>query len=121
MTEGGVLGRADALAGRSKGTYEAVEIRDGEAQRYHGLGVQKAFDMVKRVVSPLLKGIDVREQREIDRALIECDDTENKSKIRGNVITATSWGYRKSCSKRTYTSNLSVYRWLESFSIFEET
>jgi enolase len=97
FTESGVLGRADAPAGRSKGTYEAVEIRDG-GRRYHGLGVEKAVNIVNRLVAPLLKGIDVRKQREVDQALIECDGTENKSKIGGNVMTATSWAVAKAAA-----------------------
>ena len=97
MTEGGVLGRADTPAGRSRGTYEAFEMRDG-GRRYHGLGVQKAVNMVNRVVAPLLKGMDVREQRKIDQALIERDGTENKSKIGGNAITATSWAVAKAAA-----------------------
>jgi len=97
MTEGGVLGRADTPAGRSRGTYEAFEMRDG-GRRYHGLGVQKAVNMVNRVVAPLLKGMNVREQRKIDQALIERDGTENKSKIGGNAITATSWAVAKAAA-----------------------
>jgi len=108
MTEGGVLGRADAPAGRSKGTYEAVEMRD-RTERYHGLGVQKAVGVVNRVVAPLLKGIDVREQREIDHVLIERDGTENKSKIGGNVITATSWAVAKAAANAL---TLPIYRYI---------
>jgi enolase len=108
LTENGVLGRADAPAGRSKGKYEAVEMRDGK-RRYHGLGVQKAIEIVNRVVAPLIKGIDVREQRRIDDKLIECDGTENKSKIGGNVITATSWAVAKAAAN---TLKLPTYRYI---------
>jgi len=107
-TEGGVLGRADAPVGRSKGTYEAAEIRDG-GMRYHGLGVQKAVDVVNNVVAPLLKSIDVREQRKIDKAMIDCDGTQNKSKIGGNVMTATSLAAAKAAAN---SLELPFYRYL---------
>jgi enolase len=108
MTDGGALGRADAPVGRSKGTYEAVEMRDG-GRRYHGLGVQHAVNIVRRVIAPLLKGIDVREQRRIDHALIKCDGTETKSRIGGNVTTATSWAVAKAAAS---SLALPVYRYI---------
>jgi enolase len=108
ITEGGVLGRADTPAGRSRGRYETFEIRDG-GQRYHGLGVQAAVNTVNRVVAPLLKGMDVREQRKIDQELIEHDGTENKSKIGGNAITATSLAAAKAAAN---SLSLPIYRYL---------
>jgi len=89
LTEDNVLGRADAPAGRSRGRYEAFELRDG-GSRYDGLGVQKAVNAVNEKISPLLKGKDVRSQKEIDSLLIEADGTEDKSNLGGNSITATS-------------------------------
>lgn len=108
LTEGGVLGRADAPVGRSKGTYEAAEMRDGR-RRYHGLGVQNAVKAVNRIVAPLLKGVDVREQRKIDHALIESDGTEDKSRIGGNVTTATSWAIAKAAAT---SLTLPIYRYI---------
>lgn len=97
VTEANVLGRASAPAGRSRGKYEAVEIRDG-SKRYHGLGVQKAVKIVNETVSSILKGMDVRMQREIDNVLIECDGTEDKSRLGGNVLTATSLAVAKAAA-----------------------
>ena len=108
LTEGDVLGRADAPAGRSRGTYEAFEMRDG-GRRYHGLGVRKAVNIVNSVVTPLLKGIDVRDQVGIDRLLIERDGTENKSRIGGNTITATSWAVAKAAAS---SLGLPIYRYV---------
>ncbi|MEM0053938.1 MAG: phosphopyruvate hydratase [Nitrososphaeria archaeon] len=97
VTEANVLGRASAPAGRSRGKYEAVEIRDG-SKRYHGLGVQKAVKIVNETISSILKGMDVRMQREIDNVLIECDGTEDKSRLGGNALTATSLAVAKAAA-----------------------
>ncbi|MCX8188986.1 MAG: phosphopyruvate hydratase [Nitrososphaeria archaeon] len=97
VTEANVLGRASAPAGRSRGKYEAVEIRDG-SKRYHGLGVQKAVKIVNETLNSLLKGRDVRLQREIDKILIEYDGTEDKSRLGGNVLTATSLAVAKAAA-----------------------
>jgi enolase len=108
LTEGGALGRADAPAGRSRGTYEAFEMRD-EGRRYHGLGVQKAVNIVNLIIAPLLKDMDVREQRKIDQVLVERDGTENKSKFGGNAITATSLAVAKAAAS---SLSLSVHRYI---------
>jgi len=108
VTEGGVLGRADAPAGRSRGSHEAFELRD-KGQRYHGLGVKKAVSTVNRIVNPLLKGVDVREQRKIDQAMVNRDGTRNKSKIGGNAITATSWAVAKAAAN---SLSLPIYRYI---------
>jgi enolase len=107
-TESGVLGRADTPAGRSRGTYEAFEMRD-RGRRYHGLGVQKAVNTVNQIVGPLLKGMDVREQRKIDQRLVERDGTKNKSRIGGNAITATSWAVAKAGAG---SLSLPIYRYI---------
>ena len=108
ITEGGALGRADAPAGRSRGTYEAFEMRDG-GRRYNGFGVRKAVGTVNHIVGPLLRGMDVREQRKIDEALVERDGTENKSRIGGNAITAASWAVTKAAAS---SLSLPVYRYV---------
>ena len=97
LTESGVLGRADAPAGRSRGTYEAFEMRDG-GRRYHGLGVHGAVNSVNLVIARLLKGLDVREQRRIDQILVERDGTEFKSRLGGNAVTATSLAVAKAAA-----------------------
>jgi len=108
ITQGGALGRADTPAGRSRGTYEAFEIRDG-GRRYGGLGVQKAVKMVNQAIAPMLNGMDVREQREIDYTMIHHDGTENKSKLGGNAMVATSWAVAKAAANAL---SLPVYRYI---------
>ncbi len=108
VTEDGIIGRASAPAGRSRGKYEATEIRDG-SKRYHGLGVQKAVKMVNEIVANLLKGRDVRFQREIDQILIEYDGTEDKSKLGGNVLTATSLAVAKAAAN---SLNIPLYKYI---------
>jgi enolase len=108
VTQTGVLGRADAPAGRSRGTYEAFEIRDG-GRRYGGLGVRKAVDIVNRNAAPLLRGMDVRSQRDIDRKMIKFDGTENKSKLGGNVTVATSWAVAKAAANAL---SIPIYRYI---------
>lgn len=108
LTEDGVLGRADTPAGRSRGKYEAFEIRDG-GKRYNGLGVQKAVKIVNEKIAPLLKGRDVEQQREIDYMLIENDGTENKSNLGGNVMVATSMAVAKAAAN---TLHLPLYRYI---------
>ena len=108
ITEGNVLGRADTPAGRSRGTYEAFEMRDGD-RRYGGLGVQKAVKIVNDVIAPMLKGMDVRQQREIDHIMIDHDGTENKSKTGGNAMVATSWAVAKAAANAL---SLPLYRYI---------
>ncbi|PDM26196.1 phosphopyruvate hydratase, partial [Candidatus Bathyarchaeota archaeon B24-2] len=108
ITEGGALGRADAPAGRSRGKYEAFEIRDG-GKRYGGRGVQKAVKIVNEIIAPMLKGMDVRRQREIDYTMIEYDGTENKSKLGGNAMVATSWAVAKAAANAL---SLPLYRYI---------
>jgi len=88
--DGELMGRADVPAGRSTGSHEAHELRDGDEGRYRGLGVQKAVENVKKVIDPALKGWDVTEQRKIDMAMKELDGTPDKSKLGANAILGVS-------------------------------
>ncbi|RKY43829.1 MAG: phosphopyruvate hydratase [Candidatus Omnitrophota bacterium] len=108
ITEDNVLGRADAPAGRSRGKYEAFELRDGNA-RYAGRGVLKALKNVKEVIAPALRGRDVRNQREIDAVMIELDGTENKSRLGANAIVATSLAVAKAAANAL---SLPLYRYI---------
>jgi enolase len=108
VTQTGVLGRADTPAGRSRGTYEAFEIRDG-GRRYAGLGVRKAVQIVNHMIAPRLRGMDVRRQRDIDQKMIEFDGTENKSKLGGNVMVATSWAVAKGAANALC---IPIYRYI---------
>ncbi len=88
-TEGGAIGSAIVPSGASTGMYEALELRDG-GRRYHGKGVLRAIAAVSEAIAPKLLGMDVREQRSIDRLMIELDGTENKSRLGGNSILGVS-------------------------------
>ncbi|HDP97202.1 MAG TPA: phosphopyruvate hydratase [Euryarchaeota archaeon] len=90
LLEGGDVGRAAVPSGASTGTREAIELRDGVKNRYHGKGVQKAIRNVRRVISPALIGIDATNQREVDREMIELDGTPNKSRLGANAILGVS-------------------------------
>ena len=87
---GGALGRAAVPSGASTGEHEAVELRDGDAKRYQGKGVQKAVSNVRNVIAPALTGMDAADQRALDRRMIELDGTENKGKLGANAILAVS-------------------------------
>ena len=86
---GGACGRAIAPAGASRGTREAVDLRDGGA-RFGGFDVTQALAHVNDTIAPLLQGRDARDQAAIDRALIDADGTPNKARLGGNAIVAVS-------------------------------
>jgi enolase len=86
----GSWGRAIVPSGASTGIHEALELRDGDHGRYRGKGVIKAVENVNNEIAELLLGWDSTEQREIDLAMIECDGTQNKSRLGANAILGTS-------------------------------
>ncbi|MEZ4964915.1 MAG: phosphopyruvate hydratase [Saprospiraceae bacterium] len=89
-TETGFAGRAAVPSGASTGVHEAVELRDDDAGRYLGKGVQEAVKNVEKLIRPELVGLEVSDQIRIDRLMIERDGTRNKSKIGANAILAVS-------------------------------
>ena len=95
--EGGKSGRAAAPAGASRGTREAVELRDG-GDRLSGFDVQRAISSVKERIAPRLAGMDASDQAAVDAALIELDGTSNKSHLGGNAITAVSLAVFDACA-----------------------
>jgi len=90
FTESGAFGAALVPSGASTGEHEAVELRDGDADRYLGKGVLKAVQNVNEVIAPELVGIDVTRQNIIDRVMMELDGTENKGKLGANAILGIS-------------------------------
>jgi enolase len=90
VLEDGTLGRAAVPSGASTGEYEAVELRDGDKDRYQGKGVLKAVDNVNNVIAAEICGLDALEQVEIDRAMIDLDGTDNKAKLGANAILGIS-------------------------------
>lgn len=89
-TENGFIGVASIPSGASTGSFEAVELRDGDKSRYMGKGVQKAVENVNKKISKKLEGMNVYEQRKIDKQLILLDDTPNKSNLGANAILGVS-------------------------------
>ena len=88
--ENGAFGRAAVPSGASTGAYEAVELRDGDKNRYNGKGVLKAVENVFEVISDNLLGMDATAQMMIDQTLISLDGTENKSKLGANAMLGVS-------------------------------
>lgn len=86
----GNFGIASVPSGASTGSFEAVELRDGDMQVYNGLGVQKAVDNVNKRIAKILIGEDVFNQRNIDEKMISLDGTDNKSKLGANSILGVS-------------------------------
>ncbi len=90
VTIDGAVGQAAVPSGASTGVHEAVELRDGEAGRYGGKGVQKAVEHVNTVIADGLFGMDVTEQTLIDGLLLELDGTENKGNLGANAVLGAS-------------------------------
>lgn len=86
----GSFGRAIVPSGASTGVHEAVELRDGDATRYNGMGVSKAVDNVNTIIAKEVIGKEVTSQREIDEMMIALDGTPNKSKLGANAILGVS-------------------------------
>ena len=84
------FGRFSVPSGKSKGRLEAIELRDGDKQRYTGFGVQKAVENVNSVLGPKILGMDSREQAKIDKILIKLDGTDNKARLGANAILGVS-------------------------------
>ncbi|WAT18296.1 phosphopyruvate hydratase [Aurantiacibacter sp. MUD11] len=99
LLEDGSFGRAAVPSGASTGAHEAVELRDGDKDRYLGKGVQKAVDAVNGPISELLVlGPDAENQRDIDMALIDLDGTPNKGKLGANAILGVSMAVAKAAA-----------------------
>ena len=86
----GTLGRASVPSGASTGAHEALELRDGDKDRFGGLGVLKAVENVNEQIAPAIIGMSVLEQAAIDEAMIELDGTSNKSRLGANAILGVS-------------------------------
>jgi enolase len=108
LVESGAMGRAAVPSGASTGSREAIELRDGDAQRFFGKGVQRAVDNVNTEICEAILGLDVSEQPHIDRVLVELDGTDNKSRLGANAILAVSVACAKAAAEE---SGLSLYRY----------
>ena len=90
IVEGGVMGRAAVPSGASTGAFEAVELRDGDKNRYLGKGVENAVDNVNTIIAPEIEGMNVLDQVAIDEMMIALDGTPNKGKLGANAILGVS-------------------------------
>lgn len=97
-TEDGAFGRAAAPSGASTGTREALELRDGEQQRYLGKGVRNAVAHAENEIAGTLIGMDCSDQRAIDEAMLGLDGTDNKSKLGANATLAVSLAAAKAAA-----------------------
>jgi len=109
VLEDGSLGRAGVPSGASTGAHEAIELRDGDKRRYLGKGVMKAVDAVNGEIFDALSGMDAREQRRIDDALIKLDGTPNKGRLGANAILGVSLAVANAAAE---ASDLPLYRYL---------
>lgn len=98
-TDSGAFGRGMVPSGASTGEHEAVELRDGDEDRYLGKGVLKAVDNVNDIIAEEVIGLDVRNQQEIDKLLIDLDGTDNKGKLGANAILGVSIAVARAASE----------------------
>ena len=98
ITEDGYVGVASVPSGASTGSFEAMELRDGEKNRYLGKGVQKAVENVNKKIAKAIIGMNVYEQRKIDEEMIRLDDTPNKSNLGANSILGVSLAVAKAAT-----------------------
>ena len=109
FTESGAMGRAAVPSGASTGEHEALELRDGDKDRYGGKGVLKAVSNVNTVIAPALVGKSVLEQRAIDRLMLDLDGTPTKSKLGANAILGVSLAVAKAAADYL---KLPLYRYI---------
>lgn len=102
LTEEGFIGRAAVPSGASTGKYEAVELRDGDKDRYLGKGVLTACQNVETSIKDALIGVDVFEQKYIDAALNELDGTDNKASLGANAILGVSLAVAKAAADESF-------------------
>lgn len=105
----GAFGLAQVPSGASTGSFEAHELRDGDAQRYGGKGVLTAVTNIKDHIQPELVGLNALDQADIDQTMIDLDGSTNKSKLGANAILAVSLATAKAASE---VLNLELYRYL---------
>ena len=107
--DNGAFGRAAVPSGASTGEHEAVELRDGDKSRFAGKGVRKAVANVNHKIEPVLKGLDARDQANIDKKLIELDGTPTKKTLGANATLAVSLAVARAAAA---DENLPLFRYL---------
>ena len=109
VLESGIMGRASVPSGASTGEHEALELRDGDKQRYGGKGVQKAVDNVNKIIAPKLIGMSSLNQRGIDYTMLALDGTKTKSNLGANAILGVSLAVAKAAANYL---DLPLYRYI---------
>lgn len=109
LTELGAIGRAAVPSGASTGKYEAVELRDGDPERYMGKGVTLACQHVEEEIADELIGMEATDQMDIDQAMINLDGTPNKSRLGANAILGVSMAVAQAAAKEM---EMPLYRYL---------
>ena len=107
--ESGVMGRASVPSGASTGEHEALELRDGDKNRYGGKGVQKAVENINKMIAPALVGMPVLNQRAIDYAMLKLDGTKTKSNLGANAILGVSLAVAKAAANYL---DIPLYRYI---------
>jgi len=105
----GAVGRASVPSGASTGEHEALELRDGDNERYLGKGVRKAVQSIEEQIGPALSGMVATDQMGIDRAMLELDGTANKEKLGANAILAVSLATARAAAAEV---GMPLYRYL---------
>ena len=109
VTKSGAVGRAAVPSGASTGANEALELRDGDKNRYNGKGVLKAVEAIKHIITPHLLGRNVVAQAEIDMAMCALDGTRTKSSLGANAILGVSLAVAKAAAT---SLNLPLFRYI---------
>ena len=109
----GTVGRGNAPSGASTGEFEALELRDGDKDRYLGKGVEKAVNNINTVINEVLTGLDASDIYAIDKAMIDADGTKDKSKLGANAILAVSIATARAAS---IALDIPLYRFLGGIS-----
>ncbi len=109
IVEGGFVGRAAVPSGASTGAFEAVELRDGDLNRYLGKGVLKAVANVNEIIAPEIEGMNVFDQTAIDKKMIALDGTPNKGRLGANAILGVSLASAKAAAEAL---GISLYQYI---------
>jgi enolase len=115
ILENGTKGSALVPSGASTGTFEALEMRDGDKSRFHGKGVIKACQAVENEIAPRIKGMDALNQKNIDEYLIKLDGTENKSRLGANSILGVSMAVARAAS---HSIGIPLYKYIGGLNAF---
>ena len=109
ILESGIIGRASVPSGASTGEHEALELRDGDKNRYGGKGVKKAVDNINNIIAPALIGMSSLDQMGIDKKMLELDGTKTKSKLGANAILGVSLAVAKAAANYL---DIPLYRYI---------